>query len=92
MVGVALHGACVLVETMVAAAMPWLLESYGELVGESGLETYGAGWFASLVAASPVIPGQYQFLLVATEIVILIPAYLRLPRNDARPLADAASR
>lgn len=55
MVAVGLHGLSALIATMVGAAMPWLLESYGKIVDQSGLEAYGADWFLSLIFGAPVV-------------------------------------
>lgn len=55
MVAVGLHGLSALIATMVGATMPWLLESYGKIVDQSGLEAYGADWFLSLVFGAPVV-------------------------------------
>lgn len=55
MVAVGLHDLSALIATMVGAAMPWLLESYGKIVDQSGLEAYGADWFLSLIFGAPVV-------------------------------------
>lgn len=55
MVAVGLHGLSALIATMVGAAMPWLLESYGKIVDQSGLEAYGADWLLSLIFGAPVV-------------------------------------